>query len=426
MGIRSLRTASVSTGVKRSKFWDQVATLLIPFGTTNWISGINRASGNNINITALGWVSSDLEFAVQGAGGAGLDPANKPAFWLQDSTGTVLLSKAMNDSSTADAGNSVVDSDGNVYFAYNQNKLVKVSKTGTVLWAKQFNYTYFDLYAISNDGTRLLGRVANYESDIPCAVNTSDGSIAWVKSQANYGVNNVVWAGVGATSVVYAGYERNGDNLGFCRSINIATGNMNFSRVHNPARWVGITAFSDSNDNAYFGGYTDSGSWATKLNSSGTLQWSKSFGSSQQFPKFGTVDSSGNVYWGHNDGTKHYIIKLDSSGNVQWQRTIYGAAGTSNSGHNMIVSGNNLYVTFSASDGSNVNGYAAILPTDGSKTGTYTVNGKTITYAASSLSIGNTGQSVSSDVSYGTGSASVSDYTPAIVNNNNSVAKTNI
>jgi hypothetical protein len=332
----------------------------------------------------------------------------------------------MSDSSDSTAGNSLVDSDGNVYFAYNTNKVAKISKTGTVLWAKQLNYTYYDMHAISADGTKIIGRVANYESDVPLAINTSDGSIAWVISGASYGVQNTTWGGVGATSAIFTGYERNSSNLGYCRSVNLSTGNLNFSRVHNDTGWVGITCFGDSNDNAYFCGYTNSGSWATKLNSSGTLQWSKSFGSSQQFPKFGAVDSSGNVYWGHNDGSKHYIIKLDSGGNVQWQRSIVGSANTSNSGNIRVVSGNNIYITFSASDGTSVHGYAAILPTDGSKTGTYTVNGKTITYAASSLTIGNSGGGVQGDVSYGAGSATVTDYTPTLVNNTNSIAKTNI
>lgn len=399
---------------------------LLPFGTTNWIAGFNSNNSSNINIAINGWTSSDLKYGVFAAGGAGMNPANKPAFWLQDSTGTVLLAKAMNDSSTDSAGSSVVDSDGNVYFAYQANKLIKIDKTGTVVWAKQFNYTYFDLFAISSDETKLLGRVANYESDAPLAINTSDGSVAWAKSQASYGVQNLTWGGVGATSALIAGYERNGPNLAFCRSMNMSNGNLNFSRVHSPSSWVGITVFGDANDNAYFGGYTDSSSFATKLNSGGTLQWSKYFGSGQQFPQRGGVDSSGNVYWGHIDNSKFHIIKLDSSGNVQWQRSIAGSAGTSNAGNIRVTSNNNLYVAFSASDGTRVNGYIAILPTDGSKTGTYTVNGRTITYAASSLSIGNTGQGVQGDVSYGGGSASPSNYTPSLVDNTNSVAATNI
>jgi hypothetical protein len=399
---------------------------LEPFGTTTWISGVNYNGSSNINITVFGSVSSNNLYSVQGGGGAGLNPANKPAFWLQDSTGTVLLSKAMNDSSEAGADNAHVDADGNVYFCYNSNKIVKVNKLGSVVWAKQLNFTYASIYGLTADGSKLFGRVSNYEADAPYALNTSDGSVLWTKNQSNYSVNNLTSGGVGNTSFIITGYERNSSNLGFIRSVNVSTGDLNFSRVHNNTGFVGITAFGDSNDNAYAGGYSGSSSWATKVNSSGTLQWSKSFGSGQQFPQKGAVDSSGNVYWGHNDGTKHYIIKLDSSGNVQWQRTIYGSAGTSNSGNPVIVSGNNMYITFSASDGFNVSGYTAILPTDGSKTGTYTVNGKTITYAASSLSIGNSGSGIQGDVSYGGGSVSTSNYTPSLVDNTNSIAKTNI
>jgi len=395
------------------------------FGSTNWITGINSANSSNINATAYGYVSEDLKYAVFGLGGAGTAPSNNPAFILQDSTGSVLLQKGFSDSSNTSATNSFVDSSGNVYFGYQENKVLKMDKTGTVLWAKQYDRAYANIYSLSADETILQASIINSEQDRPVGILTSDGTIAWAKSQSNYATNALAWGGAGSTMFLYTGYERNGQNIGWARSVNQLTGVQNYTvYISASSGQVGISAFGDTSDNGYWGGYDNSGSWFNKVNSSGSLQWSKTIGSTQQFPKFGGVDSSGNVYWGHNDGTKHYIIKFNSSGTIQWQRSIVGSAGTSNSGQIQVIDNNNLYCVFSASDGTRVNGYVAILPTDGSKTGTYTVNGKTIVYAASSLSTGNSGYTLSTDYSYAAGSASGTTYTPTVVTNTNSTAVT--
>ena len=167
----------------------------------------------------------------------------------------------------------------------------------------------------------------------------------------------------------------------------------------------------DSSDNAYiaFAGYNDyidsngdsfNSTTIVKYNSSGTLQWQKQFGSGQQFPKWGGVDSAGNVYVQHNSGTVSYLIKLNSSGVVQWQRSITGSAGTSNSGTVVAVNDSNIFVTFSASDGTAVSAYQMVVPTDGSKTGTYTVGGKTINYSASSLTISDKSGSMTNTNTY--------------------------
>lgn len=89
----------------------------------------------------------------------------------------------------------------------------------------------------------------------------------------------------------------------------------------------------DSSFNYYQFGYgtNDSGSTyygiTTKWNSSGTLQWIKSFilgNGSSMYNSGGGADSSGNVYsigWANNSGTpaqSTYVIKYNSSGTVQW------------------------------------------------------------------------------------------------------------
>ncbi len=323
----------------------------------------------------------------------------------------------------------LIDSAGDSYVSYG-NKITKIDMSGTVLWTKSTNFTYLNIHSLDTSETKILGSVANYEDDKPFAINTSDGSLSWTKtaSGGGLGVINGFTAGAGSTVMIMAGYERNGTNYAFCRSLNISDGSQNFSVRHANGGFVSTVAFSDNNNNAYFGGYTSSGSFMTKLNSSGVLQWSKSVGNSQQFPKFGAVDSAGNVYWGHNDGSKHYILKFNSSGSLIWQRSFYGSANTSNSGAIEIVDNNHISCTFSASDGAYVSGYTAIVPSDGSKTGTYSVNGKTINYTTSSLSVGDSGASITtSSANYGSGSVTSTSSTNATLGNlGNSVGLVNI
>jgi hypothetical protein len=199
------------------------------------------------------------------------------------------------------------------------------------------------------------------------------------------------------TKVWTAGYERDGSNQGFVRQYTTSTGNQDWSVWYNDGQYsVATSVFYDSSGNVYTGGYHASDNYFVKMNSSGTLQWARSFGGGQGFPQQGAVDSAGNVYATHNTaGNVAYLVKFNSSGTVQWQRSITGSAGTGNTGGVEVLDDNNILIIGSASDGTNVNAFQMIVPADGSKTGTYTVGGKTMNYLASSLSISSKGGTMS-------------------------------
>ena len=84
-----------------------------------------------------------------------------------------------------------------------------------------------------------------------------------------------------------------------------------------------------------------------KYNTSGSVQWKKQIGDSDDNDFYGSVtDSSGNLYiaggYDPNAGQgKANIIKLNSSGVIQWQKFL---AGTSGYRHMAIDSSNNIYV----------------------------------------------------------------------------------
>ena len=119
----------------------------------------------------------------------------------------------------------------------------------------------------------------------------------------------------------------------------------------------------DSSDNVIITGMTESVSgrneeqFVAKFNSSGTVQWQRSVGTTLRDRGYGVgVDSSGNVYVTgqrlfHGDN-RSYLIKFNSSGTVQWQRYFAGA----NTSSNMQTFGTGI--AFDSSDNVYVSGAA--------------------------------------------------------------------
>jgi hypothetical protein len=133
----------------------------------------------------------------------------------------------------------------------------------------------------------------------------------------------------------------------------------------------------------------------SKYDSAGALQWARSFNSGVTFrPPMLRVDNDGNLYAisrtsgiaGLSGIISVLIIKFDSSGTVQWQRNLaWPGNRLFADGFTVTTTGGLLIAGYFGFDSNN--GYVAKLPVDGSKTGTYTVSGNSIEYAASSVTI---------------------------------------
>jgi hypothetical protein len=138
--------------------------------------------------------------------------------------------------------------------------------------------------------------------------------------------------------------------------------------------------------------------YVAKFNTSGTRQWdTRVYSTSNSGTGYGLVlDSSGNVYVAgqvqraSSSNYDGFLIKFNSAGTVQWQRTfsstystyIYGLA-IDETNSTLFVSGQSRYT-----DNSDTYRFEHKVPLDGSKTGTYNINGlASQTYAASSLTI---------------------------------------
>ena len=364
---------------------------------TTWISNVIRSS-SNINIVAQGNAISSTGLLVSAGASTGM--GNTPCWWTQDTTGTYTQKRALTGLTGWGIENATADTDGNIYIATSSgagdNVAAKINSSGTIVWAKNVNGGNSGFVKVSPDGTRVIARSTSAEVDKWILLNGSDGSTVYSRESTTRTTQNGYIGQLSNSKIYTAGYERDSSNQGFVRQYTMSSGNQDWSVWYNDGQYsVATSCFYDSSGNVYSGGYHASDNYFVKMNSSGTLQWVKTFGGGQAFPNNGAVDSVGNVYTQVNNGTVAFLVKFNSSGTVQWQRTIYGAASTSNCGTVVVLSDNFLFVTFSASDGSGVNAYPMVVPTDGSKTGTYTVGGKTITYTSSSLSIASKGGTMS-------------------------------
>jgi len=118
-----------------------------------------------------------------------------------------------------------------------------------------------------------------------------------------------------------------------------------------------------------------------KYNTSGTIQWQRSLSGTPAIEgAWGlAVDSSDNVYV-VGQGTRGFIAKWDSSGTIQWQRNFSGTNGFTP--YSVSVYGTSFYIVGNSSNGQRAMSF--VLPTDGSKTGTFpTLATYSTTYAAS-------------------------------------------
>lgn len=269
-----------------------------------------------------------------------------------DNSGSLLWQRTLtNPTSTGTLAGIVVDSSGNSYstgFYFdstngNEMAVVKYNTSGTIQWQRLLSGT-------GSENSRAIA---------------IDGSA------------NVYLGGVSNTSgvnqICVAKYDTNG-NLQWQRQI----GGTGFTVVNG----FGITA--SSGGNVYAVGFantsTGSGSVIVKYDTNGNLQWQRRLSGMTNFFTGATIDASENVYIGTGSSE---IIKYNSSGTLQWQRIFTTSAALNSFGK--PISYANGFVNFLATLNSGSRPFFfARLRDDGSRTGTYSLGGFSIVYAATS------------------------------------------
>jgi hypothetical protein len=225
-------------------------------------------------------------------------------------------------------------------------------------------------------GQSTTGQISLNDTAVRNLAGVPSGAITmptnfWGKSNENYwmgtlsGTSTNGWSsGVDSSGNFYlGGYVNTYWNRGLSAKYDI-TGTIQYQNSIGLDGIIGYSPniYADSSGNTYLVGNNQYGGQVTKVNSSGTIQWSKyvSNGKNVQFGGV-TTDSSGYVYavgsgYGlivDNGYPGLYVVKFDSSGNIQWQRVIY-QAGTQLSANGVAIdpSGNVFVVGRDTSVGS--------------------------------------------------------------------------
>lgn len=291
-----------------------------------------------------------------------------------NSSGTIQWQRSLASSVRDLAYGVAVDSSGNAYitgytkFSNSDLVIAKYNTSGTIQWQRTLsgsgNDRGYDVAVDSSGNAYVLG-ITNSEGagnqDILLVKYNTSGAIQWQRTLGGSALDSSIKLALDSSG--------NPHICGHTETVVSGNGQYDF-----------ITA---------------------KYNTSGTLQWQRKLGTSTNTEQASSlrVDSSGNVYIigripsgsGGAGGEDAFFAKYNSSGTIQWQRS-WGGTGTE-VGYDIDVdnSGNIYVLAYTRFTVTGLGGYdiqLLKLPDDGSLTGTYgsyTYGSTSLTDAAASL-----------------------------------------
>ncbi len=268
-----------------------------------------------------------------------------------------------------------VDSFGNVYNighrggyyvvdSINENFLAKYDSSGVQQWNRTWGGGYLDekggVAVDSSDNVYVAGNtygMSGFEGhDMILMKYDSSGEPQWNRTWGGDGwddgravvvdsSDNVYLAGIGDWDMALVKYDSSG-----VQQWNRTWGGVGENKL---GRGNGVAV--DSSDNVYLAGIGDwngdGGMILVKYDSSGVLQWNRTWGGSDRDKCNGVVvDSSDNVYLTGSTnsfglgGFDMVLVKYDSSGVQQWNRTWGGSDRDESSGVAVDLS-DNVYLT---------------------------------------------------------------------------------
>ena len=318
-------------------FPDGLVIKLNSTGTIQWQKALGGSAAENLlSIQSTpdgGYITSGLTYSNDGdvSGYHGGDEADA---WIVklSSTGAIQWQKVLGGSTGCDFANDILftpdggyiivghtDSfDGDVTSNIGERDvwIIKLNSSGAIQWQKTIGGTESD-YAYSFEPTPDGGYIAagySYSNNGDVSGNHGDAD-AWIIKLSSSGT--IQWQKL-----------LGGSNEEIARSIQLTT----------DGGYI-VAGSSKSNDGNVSGNHGDADAWVIKLNGSGTIQWQKTLGGSNEdiarsvlttadggYIVTGSAVSNNGDANGNHGGQDTWIVKLSNNGSFQWQKSLGGTA----------------------------------------------------------------------------------------------------
>ena len=381
-----------------------------------WLAELTGSGVDIVNGVAVGSAGDVYAVGIASGPGAQLSPVQKI-----NTDGVMQWSKSYGNGSSGGAPSggtngyaAAVDSSGNLFFGGQiltgqECVVAKYDSSGSVQWQRQLSNSGSNdlIYGVATDSSGNVYAAGNIFSTGRGLIvkYDSSGNLQWqleAQNTTSGGGTTFYGISVDSSANVYVVGENGGSVSGTpILVIKLdSSGTVQWKRrFYNSDNSRGYAVTTDSSGNVYVCARNEDSSvgrtvmWVLKLNSSGILQWSFSLTSNNaggDEAKGIGVDSSGNVYisgfarQGSPFYTTFQVIKCESTfATLQWQREI---TLPTNNVEATCIAISPTGVPYAAGR-SSVPFYAK-LPANGSGTGSYTINTRTYTYAASASTVG--------------------------------------
>jgi len=303
-GGYALAGATLSFGESPNDFW---LIKVDANGNMEWHKTYGVAGNNATMFRAVSLVqTSDGGYAIAGGNGS-MGELALFDFWLvkTDSSGNLEWSKtygrgdmdvAYSVIQTIDGGYALAGETGTFGTEFPDFWLVKTDASGNMEW----NQTYggwdtevaYSMVQTSDGGYALAGKTSSFGADIPnfwLVKTDSSGNMQWNKT-----------------------YEGNGQETAYSMVQTSDRGYILAGETRPSGK--GIYDF-----------------WLVKIDSSGTMEWNQTYGGTNTDNAYSVVETSDGGYalagltrsFGAGEGDA-WLVKVDSSGNMQWNKTYGG------------------------------------------------------------------------------------------------------
>jgi hypothetical protein len=194
--------------------------------------------------------------------------------------------------------------------------VVKLSSTGAIQWQKVFG---------GSTGCDFANSI----------LSTADGGYIFVGHSDSH--DGDVTSNAGERDVWIVKLSSDGD-IQWQKSVGGAENDYAFSLQPTPDGGYVAVGYTYSNDGDVSGNHGDADAWVVKLSSSGTIQWQKALGGSNEeiarsiqpttdggyIVAASSKSNNGDVSGNHGDADA-WVIKLSSGGAIQWQKALGGS-----------------------------------------------------------------------------------------------------